>query len=111
MAYNKLQLNALAVISDSGTISEESSILGIPAITIRDSMERPEALEIAGVVMTGLKSDNVIAGLKEVIANPPKDERTLPEGYEVQNFAERVVRFILSTVSRHHEWAGIRRLG
>lgn len=111
MAYNKLQLNALAVISDSGTISEESSILGIPAITIRDSMERPEALEVAGVVMTGLKSDNVIAGLKEVIANPPKADRNLPEGYEVQNFAERVVRFILSTASRHHEWAGIRRLG
>jgi UDP-N-acetylglucosamine 2-epimerase len=111
MAYNKLQLNALAVISDSGTISEESSILGIPAITIRDSMERPEALEVAGVVMTGLKRDNVIAGLKEVIANPPKADRTLPEGYEVQNFAERVIRFILSTASRHHEWAGIRRLG
>ena len=111
MAYNKLQLNALAVISDSGTISEESSILGIPAITIRDSMERPEALEVAGVVMTGLKRENVIAGLKEVIANPPKADRTLPEGYEVQNFAERVVRFILSTASRHHEWAGIRRLG
>jgi UDP-N-acetylglucosamine 2-epimerase len=111
MAYNKLQLNALAVISDSGTISEESSILGIPAITIRDSMERPEALEVAGVVMTGLKRDNVIAGLREVIANPPKAGRTLPEGYEVQNFAERVVRFILSTASRHHEWAGIRRLG
>jgi UDP-N-acetylglucosamine 2-epimerase len=111
MAYNKLQLNALAVISDSGTISEESSILGIPAVTIRDSMERPEALEVAGVVMTGLKRDNVIAGLKEVIANPPKADRTLPEGYEVKNFAERVVRFILSTASRHHEWAGIRRLG
>jgi UDP-N-acetylglucosamine 2-epimerase len=111
MAYNKLQLNARAVISDSGTISEESSILGIPAITIRDSMERPEALEVAGVVMTGLKRDNVIAGLLEVISNPPKAGRTLPEGYEVQNFAERVVRFILSTASRHHEWAGIRRLG
>jgi UDP-N-acetylglucosamine 2-epimerase len=111
MAYNKLQLNALAVISDSGTISEESSILGIPSITIRDSMERPEALAVAGVIMTGLKRDNVIAGLKEVIANPPKADRALPEGYEVQNFAERVVRFILSTASRHHEWAGIRRLG
>jgi len=110
MSYNKLQLNALAVVSDSGTISEESSILGIPAITIRDSMERPEALEVAGVVMTGLKSDNVIEGLKEVISNPPKSDRTLPEGYEVQNFAERVVRFILSTASRHHEWAGIRKI-
>ena len=108
--YNKLQLNALAVISDSGTISEESAILGFPAITIRDSMERPEALEVAGLVMTGLTKSNVIAGLKEVIANPPQADRKLPEGYEVTNFSERVIRFILSTASRHHEWAGIRRL-
>lgn len=109
--YNKLQLNALAVVSDSGTISEEASILGFPAVTIRDSMERPEALEVGGIVMTGLGKDNVIAGIREVVANPPKADRTLPEGYEVTNVSERVVRFILSTVSRHHEWAGIRRLG
>jgi UDP-N-acetylglucosamine 2-epimerase (non-hydrolysing) len=109
MAYNKLQLNALAVISDSGTISEESAILGFPAITIRDSMERPEMLETAGLVMTGLDRENVIVGLKEVLANPPKPNRNLPEGYEVTNFSERVVRFILSTAPRHHQWAGIRR--
>lgn len=109
--YNQLQLNALAVISDSGTISEESTILGFPAVTIRDSMERPEALEVAGLVMTGLTKTNVIAGLKEVITNPPNADRELPEGYEVQNFSERVIRFILSTAARHHEWAGIRRLG
>jgi UDP-N-acetylglucosamine 2-epimerase (non-hydrolysing) len=107
--YNKLQLNALAVISDSGTISEEATILGFPAITIRDSMERPEALEVAGVVMTGLSEENVIAGLEEVIANQKSSQGTLPEGYEVENFSERVVRFILSTASRHHEWAGIRK--
>ncbi len=106
--YNKLQLNALAVVSDSGTISEEATILGFPAVTIRDSMERPEALEIGGLVMTGLAKDNVIAGLREVISNPPAADRSLPEGYEVSNVSERVVRFILSTVSRHHEWAGIR---
>lgn len=109
--YNKLQLNAFAVVSDSGTISEEATILGFPAVTIRDSMERPEALEVGGIVMTGLGRDNVIAGIREVVANPPKADRTIPEGYEVTNVSERVVRFILSTVSRHHEWAGIRRLG
>ena len=108
--YNKLQLNALAVVSDSGTISEEATILGFPAVTIRDSMERPEAMEVGGIVMTGLSKDNVIAGIREVVANPPKADRTLPEGYEVTNVSERVVRFILSTVSRHHEWAGIRKL-
>lgn len=107
--YNKLQLNALAVISDSGTISEEATILGFPAVTIRDSMERPEALENGGIVMTGLGKDNVLAGIQEVVANPPKADRVLPEGYEITNVAERVVRLILSTVSRHHEWAGIRR--
>lgn len=107
--YNKLQLNALAVVSDSGTISEEATILGFPAVTIRDSMERPEALEVGGIVMTGLGKHDVIAGIREVVENPPKADRTLPEGYEVANVSERVVRFILSTVSRHHEWAGIRR--
>jgi UDP-N-acetylglucosamine 2-epimerase (non-hydrolysing) len=106
--YNKLQLNALAVVSDSGTISEEATILGFPAVTIRDSMERPEALETGGLVMTGLAKDNVIAGLREVISNPPAADRSLPEGYAVSNASERVVRYILSTVSRHHEWAGIR---
>jgi UDP-N-acetylglucosamine 2-epimerase (non-hydrolysing) len=106
--YNKLQLNALAVVSDSGTISEEATILGFPAVTIRDSMERPEALEVGGIVMTGLGKDNVIAGIREVVANPPKADRKLPEGYEATNVSERVVRFILSTVSRHHEWAGVR---
>ncbi len=107
--YNKLQLNALAVVSDSGTISEEATILRFPAVTIRDSMERPEALEMGGLVMTGLAKENVMAGLREVIANPPASDSTLPEGYEVSNVSERVVRYILSTVSRHHEWAGIRR--
>ena len=107
--YNKLQQNALAVLSDSGTISEEATILGFPAVTIRDSMERPEALEVGGIVMTGLLRAEVISGVREVIANPPKVDRTLPHGYEVSNVAELVVRFILSTVSRHHDWAGIRR--
>jgi UDP-N-acetyl-L-fucosamine synthase len=109
--YNKLQLNALAVVSDSGTISEEATILGFPAVTIRDSMERPEALEMGGLVMTGLTKDNVIEGLREVISNPPAADRSLPEGYEVSNVSERVVRYMLSTVNRHHEWAGIRRFG
>lgn len=109
LEYNKLQLNALAVLSDSGTISEEATILGFPAVTIRDSMERPEALEVGGIVMTGLDADTVIAGIREVISNPPKVGRSLPDGYEVANVSERVFRFILSTVGRHHEWAGIRK--
>jgi UDP-N-acetylglucosamine 2-epimerase (non-hydrolysing) len=61
--------------------------------------------------MTGLKANEVINGLEEVIANPPAADRVLPQGYEVTDFSQRVVRFIMSTYGRHHEWAGIRKLG
>jgi UDP-N-acetylglucosamine 2-epimerase (non-hydrolysing) len=108
LAYNKLQLNAKCVISDSGTISEESTLLDFPAVTIRDSMERPEALDSGGIVMTGLKADEVINGINEVCDSFADGPRTLPQGYEVTDVSRRVVRFILSTVGRHHEWAGLR---
>jgi UDP-N-acetylglucosamine 2-epimerase (non-hydrolysing) len=113
--YNKLQLNAKCVISDSGTISEESTILGFPAITIRDSIERPEALDFGGMVMTGLGADNVITGISEALDSAEqidkKTQSSYPQGYEVSDCSNRVVKFMLSTISRHHDWAGIRRLG
>jgi UDP-N-acetylglucosamine 2-epimerase len=113
--YNKLQLNAKCVISDSGTISEESTILGFPAITIRDSIERPEALDFGGIVMTGLRAVNVLAGIKEALDSSRQKkasaQSSYPQGYEVTDCANRVVKFMLSTISRHHDWAGIRRLG
>jgi UDP-N-acetylglucosamine 2-epimerase len=113
--YNHLQLNAKCVLSDSGTISEESAILGFPAITIRDSMERPEALEFGGIVMTGLKSQNVIAGIQAALEQDDQEQsqnnRVYPDGYEVTNCSTRVVKFMISTASRHHDWAGIRKLG
>lgn len=111
--YNKLQLNAKCVISDSGTISEESTILGFPAITIRDSIERPEALDFGGMVLTGLRADNVIAGIREVLdygeALGSGKVQNYPQGYEVSNCSARVVKFMLSTITRHHDWAGVRR--
>ena len=108
--YNKLQINAKCVISDSGSISEESSILGFPAITIRDSMERPEALDSGSIIMTGLRKDEVLAGINAVISQRKSYENTMPPGYEVSDFSKRVVNFILSTVWRHHEWAGLREV-
>jgi UDP-N-acetylglucosamine 2-epimerase (non-hydrolysing) len=108
--YNKLQINAKCVISDSGSISEESSILGFPAITIRDSMERPEALDSGSIIMTGLRKDEVLAGINAVIFKRKSYENTMPPGYEVSDFSKRVVNFILSTVWRHHEWAGLREV-
>jgi UDP-N-acetyl-L-fucosamine synthase len=106
--YCKLQLNSACVLSDSGTISEEASILGFPAITIRDSMERPEALDVGAIVMTGLERRDVLEGVTEALAERAIPA-SLPAGYEVTDTSRRVVRFMMSTLGRHHEWAGIRR--
>jgi len=106
--YNHLQLRAACVLSDSGTIAEESSILGFPAITLRDSIERPEALDSGSIMMTGLDPDDVELAVRVAIADGPVTS-SLPAGYEVADTSNRVVRFIVSTASRHHAWAGIRR--
>ena len=107
--YNRLQLSAACVLSDSGTISEECSILGFPAITLRDSIERPEALDTGTILMAGLNRADVLECVEVVTREfTTATDRTLPAGYEVVNTSERVVRFIVSTAGRHHEWAGIR---
>jgi UDP-N-acetylglucosamine 2-epimerase (non-hydrolysing) len=109
--YNKLQMDAFCVLSDSGTISEESSILGFPAITLRDSIERPEALDAGSILMSGLDVDDVIVAVS--VANGRSTEnrapRSMPTGYEIADSSTRAVNFILSTAKRHHQWAGIRR--
>lgn len=109
--YNKLQLEAACVLSDSGTIAEESSILGFPAITLRDSIERPEALDTGGIMMTGLDTDDMVAAVALVMADrgDAVGVSRLPDDYAICNTSERVVKFVLSTVRRHAQWAGIRR--
>ena len=104
--YNKLQLEAACVLSDSGTISEESSILGFPAITLRDSIERPEALDSGSIMMTGLDAGDVLRAVAVAAAEPAGSSQ--PAGYEVRDTSRRVVNFILSTAHRHHAWAGLR---
>lgn len=106
--YCQLQKQARCVLSDSGTISEESAILGFPAITIRDSMERPEALDAGSIVMTGLTAKEVIPAIIDV-TDPSSGHRDVPFEYLVANTSQRVIRFMMSTIGRHHEWAGIRR--
>jgi UDP-N-acetylglucosamine 2-epimerase len=108
--YNKLQLEAACVLSDSGTISEESAILGFPAVTLRDSIERPEALDTGSIIMTGLDPSDVAAAVR-VLLNERDDmaQRCVPDAYQISNTSTRVVRFVLSTVARHREWAGIRQ--
>ena len=109
--YNKLQLSAACCLSDSGTIAEESSLLGFPAITLRDSIERPEALDTGGIIMTGLDRDDVVAAVQVAMNSGYTRDGTgdlTPDDYLIDNTSERTVKFILSTARRHHAWSGIR---
>ena len=109
--YNKLQIAAACCISDSGTIAEESSILGFPAITLRDSIERPEALDTGGILMTGLHADDVVAAVQVAMDSGYTRNgvsHLTPDDYLIGNTSERTVKFILSTAHRHHQWEGIR---
>ena len=93
--YVKLQKYAKTVLSDSGTISEESSILGFRALNIRQAHERPEAMEEASVMMVGLKKERILQGLK-VLETQDKDTLRLVEDYSMPNVSDKVLRFILS---------------
>lgn len=103
--YLQLQKNAMCVISDSGTISEESSIVGFPSVILRDSMERPEALESGASVMAGMSKDSLLSAIKFVTKRPGAS--SLPSGYEVTDFSQRVASVILSTARIAPTWLNL----
>jgi len=106
--YNKLQLLSLCAISDSGTISEEASLLRFPAITIRNALERPEALDTGSIIISGLDREVVVAAVDHAIREfaagytPP-----VPKDYLIENTSQRVVRFILGTAKLNARWHGL----
>jgi UDP-N-acetylglucosamine 2-epimerase (non-hydrolysing) len=99
--YVKLQMHARCVISDSGTITEESSILDFPAVTIRQAHERPEGMDEGTLIMCGLKADGVLRAIDVVTAQLSQDRRVfrLVSDYDVANISQKVLRIILSYVN------------
>lgn len=112
--YNNLQMNAFCAISDSGTIAEESAILGFPAITPRDAIERPEALDVGCLIVTGLNRATILTGIEAVTRIFAEYEGSgvstpVPADYCITNTSEMVVKLILGTAELSNQWDGIRR--
>jgi UDP-N-acetyl-L-fucosamine synthase len=111
--YNQLQMNAYCAISDSGTIAEEASILGFPAITARDAIERPESIDVGCIIVTGLNRETIL-GAVTAITNMFVERETMnvphpvPVDYCITNTSERVVSLILGTARLSNNWDGIR---
>ena len=103
--YNKLQMNAFCAISDSGTISEESAILDFPAVTIRQSIERPEALDAGSIILTGLNSDILLDSVEIAVQeNSLYPNREIPKEYAVENTSLRVLKLITGTAKLARRW-------
>ena len=96
--YIALQQNAYCAISDSGTITEESSILGFPAITIRQAHERPEGMDEGTLIMSGLKSEDIINAIDVVTEQSKEQMMSIVEDYDTNTVSKKVVRIVLSYI-------------
>lgn len=109
--YIHLQENAKCVVSDSGTISEESSILGFPAISLRQSMERPEAQDVGSIVLTGFDPYVVMYSIEYVIEEYKDYNGNNPVAldYQIRNTSNRVIKLILGNTKLSNKWLGIHK--
>ncbi|MGH9243363.1 MAG: non-hydrolyzing UDP-N-acetylglucosamine 2-epimerase [Acidimicrobiales bacterium] len=106
--YIRLQQHARCVVSDSGTISEESAILGFPAVTIRNAMERPEALDAGSMILTGVEPEAVERAVELVVSDWDAGRRpSVPPAYQVADCSARVVRLIVGLSGVHRRWANL----
>ncbi len=106
--YVNLQMNAKCTISDSGTISEESSILSFPAVSLRQSMERPEAQDTGSIILTGFNPDRVLGGVRLSIEANQADKATqLPTDYAIDNTSWRVLKLMIGNAGLSNLWHGI----
>lgn len=106
--YVKLQMNAACTISDSGTISEESAILNFPAISLRESMERPEAQDTGSIILTGFDKNVVLNSVELCINESMKDVKIeIPVDYQITNTSQRVLKLVLGLSQMSNKWAGI----
>jgi UDP-N-acetylglucosamine 2-epimerase (non-hydrolysing) len=98
--YIKLQMEALCVVSDSGTITEEGSLLNLPAITIRNAHERPEGMDVGTLIMSGLKKERVLDAVRVIIAQHDKTKRVMQpvQDYEAVAVSKQLLRVVLSYV-------------
>jgi UDP-N-acetylglucosamine 2-epimerase (non-hydrolysing) len=102
--YCRLQRDAACVLSDSGTISEEASMLGFRAVTIRDSMERPEALEAGVIMLTGVTAEETLRSVGIAMSMDPLPP---PFEYTIEDCSARTVALIAGLTGRHRAWAGL----
>ena len=108
--YNKLQKEAKLVLSDSGTISEESSILNFPAVTMRDFIERPESQDTGAIIAAGLKSQDVLDTVEIALdLFDSRKQSVLPNDYAIKDTSSRVLAFIRSAAHSHYQRTGIRK--
>ena len=109
--YLNLQINAKVVISDSGSISEEAAILKFPAITIRNSMERPEAMDSGSIILAGHEKKVILKSLEVTLDQFNSNKaNSIPLDYSIPNTSWRILKLILGTANLSNKWSGIEKL-